>query len=612
MPSPSEMVSSTAPKPRTPTRTPAKRRRRSTLVSATLITPRRYRRPSVSPQATLRALAGALIKEKETANEKVHLPQEKTLNESFIPIDEMPITQTSLYKEEFFISSNNTDYYMDSGYDEDLNRVPINEEKDTEVHETVPNIGNRTFGELISDSPNIKPQLPSQTQSEDNLENYVDAADDAFFETENLNFGSEQLKSVPTYRNALKKELETNGDTIHKNNYSRGNKQDSISGSSLRYSAKVLVKQMQSFIKKPINTESKEIFKYAIEEYFDQVSKDLSAYSGHTKSKKTINMRNIFVLFKRQKKISSIESLIELVDDNLPLENRIKDTYLIPKNLYSLKMSIDSPQINNQYFSKQNYYTLDDNFQEQYNHKPSMNVHDTSQNLQDLKSQDLNLQNHHHHQHQNDHKQLAHHHLHQNQHPEQHQHTPQNSTSLDDPHNDTAPSYEDFTHNFNSISGLHFNFGSNSSKPHSSNNTDNNLNGSLSHMSSQVSSLSKTLDTDTSAFIDEHIQRHQEEEPIEEASEQPFYVNAKQYHRILKRRIARAKLEESLKVARGRKPYLHESRHKHAMRRPRGEGGRFLTAAEIAEREKKLAEEAKAKEKNEGILLDTNDLLAPN
>ncbi|CCE61672.1 hypothetical protein TPHA_0A05980 [Tetrapisispora phaffii CBS 4417] len=126
----------------------------------------------------------------------------------------------------------------------------------------------------------------------------------------------------------------------------------------------------------------------------------------------------------------------------------------------------------------------------------------------------------------------------------------------------------------------------------SQNNKSDSINGN------QVEPFSRLEnDTNRSSAKAEHYRPAEVNLPDDKSSnetttEKPFYVNAKQYYRILKRRYCRARLEENLRISRERKPYLHESRHKHAMRRPRGQGGRFLTAVEIEAL--KLKENAKS------------------
>lgn len=80
-----------------------------------------------------------------------------------------------------------------------------------------------------------------------------------------------------------------------------------------------------------------------------------------------------------------------------------------------------------------------------------------------------------------------------------------------------------------------------------------------------------------------------------------IYINAKQYHRILRRREIRKKLnnfiQNQYKLDKNKK-YHHESRHNHAMNRERGKGGRFIGKKD-KKINKKIEEEGEEENENE-------------
>jgi hypothetical protein len=95
--------------------------------------------------------------------------------------------------------------------------------------------------------------------------------------------------------------------------------------------------------------------------------------------------------------------------------------------------------------------------------------------------------------------------------------------------------------------------------------------------------------------------------PPSKFEDEPRYVNAKQYLRIIKMREKKQQQPSIVKMIR---KYKHESRHEHAKRRQRCENGRFVSkesnekSGDTKKEEKKNDEEIECEGKDNSEVID--------
>lgn len=306
------------------------RRRRATIVSANLITPRRHRRPSGTPQNTLRILSRALAKQ------VVEQPPENEISDQ-----EEHRQATDQYDIQGDYAEFDFQEDLDRQYEDNIGEVDAehrysgsksdNEKEITDPYSPGDIEQQRRLSISHSDrfsQPGLSDiALPVGIMPDNDLD-LAPFSDPFQFD---LHPEPEALPMSSFVHEPNTKPVKTTMSKPHPR--PKTAKLQLPKKSTNPINAKNLWKFAETISKKSLNKDAITTLQQTSNCFFTQITSDLEAYTRHSKNKEVISIKSAYLLLKRQRQIDSIDSLLETVDELLPLEEVLE----LRRNLYKLQ-----------------------------------------------------------------------------------------------------------------------------------------------------------------------------------------------------------------------------------------------------------------------------------
>lgn len=284
-------------------------------MEADMLTPRRRRRVSTTPQNMLRALSMAFVREQESHGvDDRHQPQGEEgegeaeghqdggIEEAGHETDQFgELHAPAELMDEVFDKNTTQAPRSDVDYDFDVqpDNMPLEEHDMASVEQFTPKPLSRGFSDIA---------MPEGIMDDEGME-----------DGEEYSLIQEGLQSNPFLENG--KDSSSSAIVAKKNAVSTRkstSRQSTLKNDPL--GSKRVYKHLQTLSKRPFAPDCSTVIREISNEFFDQISQDLVSFADHSDSK-SIALKSSFLLLKRQRLVRTQADLVQIVNDRLPMED---------------------------------------------------------------------------------------------------------------------------------------------------------------------------------------------------------------------------------------------------------------------------------------------------